>query len=137
MNALTQGIYDYLSSDPPLVGMLASYEGAPAIFTIDPVPGDAVLPYLVSSGDVADTSFDTKLDLGRRIWRDVRYYATADGDSIPVEQIAERVRRLLHRHSLVVDGYGVLVAECSGPRAANEQDVYRRIVTVKLIMMKS
>ena len=137
MNALTQGIYDYLSSDPPLVGMLASYEGAPAIFTIDPVPGDAVLPYLVSSGDVADTSFDTKLDLGRRIWRDVRCYATADGDSIPVEQIAERVRRLLHRHSLVVDGYGVLVAECSGPRAANEQDVYGRIVTVKLIMMES
>jgi hypothetical protein len=137
VNALTQGIYDYLSSDPPLVGMLASYEGAPAIFTIDPVPGDAVLPYLVSSGDVADTSFDTKLDLGRRIWRDVRCYATADGDSIPVEQIAERVRRLLHRHSLVVDGYGVLVAECSGPRAANEQDVYGRIVTVKLIMMES
>ena len=137
MNALTQGIYDYLSTDLPLVAMLASYEGAPAIFTIDPVPGDAVLPYLVSSGDVADTSFDTKLDLGRRIWRDVRCYATADGDSIPVELIAERVRALLHRHRLVVAGYGTLVAECSGPVTRNEQDVYGRIVSVKLIMMEA
>jgi hypothetical protein len=137
VNALTQGIYDYLSSDVLLVGMLASYDGAPAIFTIDPVPGDAVLPYVVSAGDVADTSFDTKLDLGRRIWRDVRCYATADGDSIPVEQIAERVRTLLHRHILTVAGYGVLVAECSGPVTRNEQDVYGRIVTVKLIMMEA
>ena len=120
MNALTQGIYDYLAGDPTLIGMLASYEGAPAIFTIDPVPGDAVLPYLVSAGDVTDTSFDTKLDRGRRIWRDVRCYATADGDSMPVEQIAERVRALLHRHILTVAGYGVLVAECSGPIASNE-----------------
>jgi hypothetical protein len=137
MNALTQGIYDRLSADPALVGMLASYEGAPAIFTIDPAPGDAVLPYLVSAGDATDTSFDTKLALGRRIWRDVRCYATADGDSIPVEQIAERVRTLLHRHILTVAGYGVLVAECSGPRTANEQDAYGRIVTVKLIMMEA
>jgi hypothetical protein len=136
LNALTQGIYDYLSADPTLVGMLASYDGAPAIFTIDPVPGDAVLPYLVSAGDVTDTSFDTKLDLGRRIWRDVRCYAMADGDSMPVEEIAERVRALLHRHKLVVAGYGTLVAECSGPTASNEQDAYGRIVTVKLIMMK-
>jgi len=137
MNALTQGMYDRLSADLVLVGMLASYDGAPAIFTIDPVPGDAVLPYVVSSGDVADTSFDTKLDLGRRIWRDVRCYTEADGDSIPVELIAERVRGLLHRHRLVVAGYGTLVAECSGPRAANEQDVYGRIVSVKLIMMEA
>ena len=136
MNALTQGIYDRLSSDPLLVGMLASYDGAPAIFTIDPAPGDAVLPYLVSAGDVTDTGFDTKLDRGRRIWRDVRCYAAADGDSMPVEQLAERIRALLHRHILIVAGYGVLVAECSGPRTANEQDAYGRIVTVKLIMME-
>jgi len=137
VNALTQGIYDYLSSDPPLVGMLASYEGAPAIFTIDPVPGDAVLPYVVSAGDVTDTSFDTKLERGRRIWRDVRCYTAADGDAMPVEQIAERVRGLLHRHILTVAGYGVLVAECSGPIASNEHDAYGRIVTVKLIMMEA
>jgi hypothetical protein len=137
MNALTQGIYDYLAGDPTLVGLLASYDGAPAIFTIDPVPGDAVLPYVVSAGDVTDTSFDTKLDRGRRIWRDVRCYATAEGDAMPVEQIAERVRGLLHRHILTVAGYGVLVAECSGPIASNEQDAYGRIVTVKLIMMET
>ena len=136
MNALTQAVYDRLSGDAALVGMLASYEGAPAIFTIDPVPGDAVLPYVVSAGDVTDTSFDTKIDRGRRIWRDVRCYATADGDAMPVEQIAERVRALLHRHILTVVGYGVLVAECSGPIASNEQDAYGRIVTVKLIMME-
>jgi len=39
MSALTEAIYDRLAGDGTLTSLLATYEGAPAIFTTDPVPG--------------------------------------------------------------------------------------------------
>lgn len=135
MRVITQGIYDRLSQDGTLTGWLADYRGGPAIFTTDPAPGDAVLPYLVSAGSTTDNAWDTKLDRGRQVWRDVRCYAAANGDASLVEDIAERVRTLLHRHKLTVSGQDVWVAECGGPAAADEQDVYGRIVTVRLVML--
>ncbi|HUW13080.1 MAG TPA: hypothetical protein VM537_25370 [Anaerolineae bacterium] len=134
MNAVTQALYDRLAGDGILIGMLATYEAEPAVFTIDPAPGDAVLPYIVSAGDVVDAAWDTKTGLGRRIWRDVRCYAAADGDAMLIEEIAERVRRLLHRRPLAVAGYAGIVAECSGPIKADEQDAYGRIVTIRMML---
>jgi len=134
MNAVTQALYDRLAGDGILSGMLATYEGQPAVFTIDPAPGDASLPYIVSAGDAAHAAWDTKTGLGRRIWRDVRCYAAADGDAMLIEEIAERVRRLLHRRPLAVAGYAGIVAECSGPIKADEQDAYGRIVTIRMML---
>ena len=134
MSALTQGIYDRLSGDATLAGLLATYGGAPAVFTADPAPGDAELPYIVSAGAVADVAFDTKTTRGREVTRDVRCYAAASGSAATVEAIAERVRALLHRHALTVSGYEVWVAECSGPMAADESGAYGRIVTVRFLM---
>lgn len=136
MNALTQAIYDRLVGDPTLEGLLASYGGEPAIFTVDPAPGDAGLPYIVTAGEVVDAPFDTKTTRGRTLWRDVRCYAAADGSAVTVEDIAERVRDLLHRIPLDVDGFGVFIAECSGPIVADEQEAYGRIVTVKMTMQE-
>lgn len=138
MNAITQAIYDRLAGDVTLATLLATYAGRLAMFTIDPAVPDATKPYIVSNGQWIDGDFDTKTNLGRRIFRDVRCYAAADGDAIPVEQIAERVRELFHRQhkQITVPGYQVIVAECSGPVASNEQDAYGRLVTVKLIMME-
>ena len=53
MSAVTEAIYDALAGDATLVAMLATYGGEPAIFTTDPAPGDAELPYIVSAGEVA------------------------------------------------------------------------------------
>lgn len=136
MNALTAALHARLAGDATLTALLASYQGEPAIFTADPAPGDAVLPYIVSAGQVADAPFDTKNSRGRQLWRDVRCYAAADGDSSTVESIAERVRALLHREPLDVEGFGVFLAECSGPIVANESDAYGRVVTVRMIMME-
>jgi hypothetical protein len=136
MNALTQALYDRLSGDAILTAMLSVYRGAPAIFTIDPAPGDAVPPYIVTAGEVAARPFDTKTVLGRWLMRDVRCYAAADGSAYTVEAIAERARELLHRQPLDVEGFGVFLASCSGPRAADEPDVYGRIVTAEFTMME-
>ncbi len=134
MSALSEAIYDLITGDPTMIGLLATYEGGAAFFTTDPVPGDATMPYGVSSGQVTVNPFDTKTTLGREVWRDLRFYADLGGSAVTVEALAERARTLLHRQTLAVDGFDVFVAECSGPIIANDPDAYGRIVTVRLMM---
>lgn len=130
--AITEAIYDHLRADATLVALLANYGGQPAIFTADPVPGDATLPYIVTAGDAVSSPFDTKTTRGRQIWRDVRCFTSATGSVKEVEDIADRVRALLHRQSFSIVGFAWIWAECSGPIVADEQDAYGRVVTVKL-----
>lgn len=133
MSAITQAVYDVLAGDLTLTGLLATYHGAPAIFTTDPAPGDATLPYIVAAGEVTQTAFDTKTSRGRQLWRDVRCYAdAASGSAVTVEAIAERVRELMHRQPLTAAGFNWIWAECSGPIAADELEAYGRIVTAKI-----
>jgi len=129
---LTQAIYDKLAEDVALTTLLATYQGQPAIFTTQPAPGDATLPYIITAGNVAVVPFDTKTTQGRTFTRDVRCYAAASGSAATVEAIAERVRTLLHRSALIVEGFAWVWAKCSGPIAADEQDTYARIITVTM-----
>jgi hypothetical protein len=137
MSILTSSIYDRLASDGTLTGMLSTYEGNPAIFTTDPAPGNASKPYIVTVGEVSQAAFDTKTTRGRSLIRDVRCYAAANGSAIVVEAIAERVRALLHRQALVIDGFSWLVSEANGPIVADETDAYGRIVSLRLIAQES
>ena len=134
---LTEALFDVLAGDPTIAGLVSEYAaGESAVFTIDPAPGDAAFPYIVAAGHVADVPWDTKTDIGREVWRDVRCYAEADGSADVVEALAERVRAVLHRGSFNVSGYGVVVAECSGPVVADERDAYGRVVTIRLKLME-
>lgn len=131
---LTAALHARLTGDADLVALLNTFEGEPAVFTADPAPGKAELPYIVTAGEVAQTPFDTKTTRGRQVWRDVRCYAPASGSAALVEQIAERVRALLHRHWLEVEGHETYVAEVAGPVAADEEDAYGRVLTLRLIL---
>ncbi|MGE5589202.1 MAG: hypothetical protein ACM3ZA_01025 [Bacillota bacterium] len=133
MGAITAGIYGVLSEDATLRGMLGTYQGAPAIFTVEPVPGDAPLPMIVTPGQVSDVPDDTYDSLGRDLLRDIRCYTEATGSTAQVEAIAERVRALFHRQQVPVAGYGGVLAEASGPiLAPTDTTVYGLVVTVRL-----
>jgi len=132
VGAITAAIHDVLAGDATLAAMLTTYGGEPAIFTTDPAPGDATLPYIVSAGEVAQTPFDTKTTRGRMVIRDVRCYTDATGSAAAVEAIAERVRVLLHRQTIAISDFECVVADCSGPMAADGQDAYGRIVTLTM-----
>jgi hypothetical protein len=132
--AITAAFHSRMANDATLAALLALYDGAPAVFTTDPVPGDAVLPYIVSAGEAVNTPFDTKTTRGNRLWRDVRCYDNADGSAVQVEAMADRVRALFHRQSFLIPGFAWILAECSGPIVSDEQDAYGRIVTVKLTL---
>ena len=132
--SVTEAIYDVLAGDATLTTLLTTYGGEPAIFTTDPAPGDAELPYIVSAGEVAQTSWDTKTTRGRVAIRDVRCYTDATGSAVVVETIAERVRALLHRQELAISDFECVIADCSGPVAADGQDAYGRIISVRLMI---
>jgi len=129
---ITQTTYDRMAGDATLTALISTYRGAPAVFTIDPAPGDATLPYIVSAGQPVDTPFDTKTTRGRQLTRDIRCYASADGSAELIESIAERVRELFHRQVLTITGFVWIWAECSGPIVADEQDAYGRVVSVRM-----
>lgn len=136
MSVLTAAIYNTLTADAALVALLATYGGQPAVFTTDPAPGDASMPYIVTAGDVVQIPWDTKLTRGREVWRDVRCYAAASGSAVTVESIAERVRALLHRQAIVIGGFTWVLSECSGAIVADEQDVYGRVLTAKFTIQE-
>lgn len=138
MSAVSGALFTVLAGDGALAGMLADYRGGPAVFTVDPAPADAVLPYIVTAGDVATVPADTKTSRGRRVTRDVRCYTAAEGSAVLVERIAERARSLLHRARIDVDGFSVVVVDVSGPfNGPAEPDAYARILTAHITLEES
>jgi len=137
MAALTKALYERLAGDATLQGMLGTYRGQPAIFTAPP-PGDAdgdAYPMIVTMGAISDAPDDTKTSRGREVQREITCYALADGTMAVVEAVAERVRKLLHRQPLAVEGWQVWLAEVSGPTLAETSEtVYGLALTVRLRM---
>lgn len=133
---LTQAIYNRMATDAQLTAQLATYRGAPAIFTADPVPAEAARPYVVSAGTVADVPFDTKTTQGRQITRDIRIVADATGSLAALEAMAERVRTLFHRAPLGgIDGMENVVAEVAGlAMIPSDPTLYALTVNVRWII---
>lgn len=134
MNVLTAAFYQRLVGDDELADLITEYPdgtGVPAVFTDDRVPQDAVLPYVVTAGETANEPADTKNSEGRRPFRDIYCYAPHQSTKL-VEDIAERVRELFHRHMLEVDGYDTVIANAHGPVRLSADDYDARLVSVRL-----
>lgn len=135
---IDKAVYDRMVNDPTLAAMLATYDGesagpVPAVFTGAFVPENALPPYIWSYGNVTDVNQDTKIELGRDIVRDIGCYAANDGDPAPLHAIAERVRTLFHRHSLVISGAVTVIASATGPvPAETDQTRLGKIVHIRL-----
>lgn len=129
---LTKAVYDVMANDATLTAMLATYQGAPAIFTGDKIPEGADYPRIISQGCIMDAPYDNKEVMGREVMKDIRCYARSTSSMTEIEEIAERVRTLFHEADLTITGYsatychvtGVIPAPTSGPH------VVGRIVTI-------
>jgi hypothetical protein len=133
MAEITKALYDRLKDDATLQGLLSSYDGEAAVFSTDPIPEDAVLPY-VTITDLATSPFDSKTTLGLDLSYDIGCYTTDDGSAVDVEDIKVRVRELLHRHVLTIANYTTIIADVSGMLQADEDGVFGRIVTIRLVV---
>src|SRR5690606_38096455 len=114
-----------MAQDAELVELLSSYEGQPAIFTVDPPPGNAELPYIVTAGAIAfpsEVPEASKTRVGARVLRDVRCYAPATGSFALVERIGWRVFELFHRQELTIDGWDLVRINATGPVSAPAEE---------------
>jgi hypothetical protein len=81
---------------------------------------------------------ETKTTTGRFVMHDIGLYKTEDGDPSDIQDMAELVRDTLHRNQLAVSGYGnALIVKAMGPIEVDEDQVYGRIVTVSLDLIKA
>lgn len=131
----TTAVFNRLRDDFVLAAMLSTYNGRPAIFTAEPIPGDAELPYIVAAGNVADAPWESKTSRGRDIRRDIRCYARATGSMVQVESMAERVRKLFHRQKVPVEGHENILTLCTGPVIGpTDGTAYGLSVTVRFVL---
>ena len=135
---ITQAVFDALTGDATLAALLTEFpagSGNAAVFTVDPIPGGAVLPFIVTAGNLVDLPFDTKgTGHGREIQRDIRCFAQATGTSAPIDAIAARVRVVLHRQSLTVAGFTHVFSEVINMIDVTEIDVYGKILTLRVLL---
>lgn len=137
---LAKPLFDALTGNTAITSKLATYKGKPgdpglpAVFMQDPAPKDAILPYIVAGSIPGDRPDDTKNCFGREVYRDLRIYSLADGDTLLIDDLAEEVRRLFHRNrtALSVSGFVVNGISASGPLSADEFEAYGRIVTLRI-----
>jgi len=129
----TQAIFDVMNADTLLVGLVSQFEGEPAIFTMKEVPPDAKRPYIWSYGDITNTPFESKTQLGRDVTRDIWCVADDVGDEDLVMSIANRVRDIFHRTVMSI-GIGNMRTVALGPRVGmSGDDITARIVTLEFV----
>lgn len=147
MSVFTKALYNVLANDGTLTTLLGysshyyRIEGVdrPCIFTVDPAPKGADLPYIIVN-PVSDVPEDTKTTEGRNFVRDIRCYTASGGSSYLVEETAERVWTLLHRNkTIVIDGYSLAAPLwCIALRPSPKEEwAYGRIVSVRFRVVKN
>lgn len=136
---ISQAVYSLLAADTTLTALLATYGGAPAIFTSRPVPPDALRPYVVAAGNVSAVPFDTLDKRGREITRDVFAFANETGSAAAIEAIADALYNALDNASLALAGGHVVRCHVvAGPaEAPTDSSLVGRYVTIRIVARKT
>lgn len=140
MTATQNSLFDVVSALSAVTGWVGTYRGADAVFTRSPVPPQVDGNYIVVRDSFTDVPGigETKTSRGRLVVHDIAVYKTADGDPSDVQDVAEAIRDALHRNQIPVSGYGnALIVKAFGPVEADNDQVYGRIVTVSLELIKA
>lgn len=108
----------------PITSKLATFNGAPAVFTRRPVP-DAY-PLVIVSPDIVLSDEDGISDLRPVVVRDIAVYGLNDtaANYRKVEQVGYALRDLFHRQrqAITVIGYRVIDIVAQGPYPAPVDD---------------
>jgi hypothetical protein len=108
---LEQELWDRLSGDSLLGGLLATYGSDPAMFFDSLLPPDADMPYLWSPPNVGDVDRGSKTGDAREVTRLLNAYCTTAQPDLVLVTILLRVRELLNRFPLP----GGVISEITGP----------------------
>lgn len=138
--SISAAFYNRLMEDAELRTMLAQYNGMSAVFTASPVPDDASLPYIITAGQVSDSTeipVNTKNRTATQFIRDIRIYSEQTGSMAQIEKIGERVWSIFHKQPLVIDGWKVLEVKAGRPITYPQDGVYGLYVSVIVTMQQN
>lgn len=138
--SISAAFYQRLVNDAELGTLLAKYNGMPAVFTASPIPDNASLPYVITAGQVSDSTeipANTKNRTATQFMRDIRIYADQTGSMAKIEQIGERVWEIFHKQPLSINGWNVLEVKASRPVIYPQDGVYGLYVTVMVTMQQN
>lgn len=138
---LSQPLYAALTGVSDGITGLATYHGAPAVFTRRPVPIDCAFPLIITAGDVTHGDEDFIDAEMASIVRDIAVYGNKHNDYRTVETIALDVRDLFHRkrESLIVSGWNVVDIRCKGPvpTADDDDQTVGRVVSLQVRLTRA
>ncbi len=148
MDSISAKLYTVLSEDAELSGLLGPSVIEPtraAVYTTIPVPPGASLPYVVAyASNVFATDEDPLDEPGAastyyaRVGRDIHCYAArpddGGGSASLVQDLAARVRQLLHRKPVILDD-GRMLSMRAAPAIANDGDeAFGRVVSLDILV---
>lgn len=138
---ITKRLYDEMSADAALSGLISTYQGDPAIFTADPAPEKAEEPYVMiraASQNFRDDIIDIPM---KTVTREIHCFAEANGDVAAVDDIALRVEEMFknpHGERFAnMDGWYAVLVDTGGPTEASpDERTYGRSVEITVTMEK-
>lgn len=133
---LAPAIREALIDEVTISGLLAEYNGEPAIFTRRPVPSESLYPMIIVSPDIVINDIDALVSRRPVVIRDVTVYGNQPDDYRTIEQIGYSIRQLFHRQRLSITptGYSVVDIIATGPNPAptDDQKTVARVVTLTI-----
>jgi hypothetical protein len=138
--SISTAFYQRLVNDAELKTMLAQYNGIPAVFTASPVPDDASLPYVITAGQISDSTeipAHSKTRVATQFIRDIRIYADQTGSMAQIEKIGLRVWEIFHQKPLTIEGWTAIETKASRPIIYPQDGVYGLYVTVSVTMQQN
>ena len=135
MVGLRGAIFQKLISNENITNNVSEYLGYPSIFTVEPIPTDVELPYVIVS-QVSEVPNETKTKDGRSILIDIRIYTNEDGNISLIENLVEEIYQMFHNKEISTndfENYLLRVVEISN---ADEEKVYGRIVSIRALFLK-
>jgi uncharacterized protein DUF3168 len=131
---LTRSIFDRLSDDVTLAELLGIYQDDPCVFSGRNVPEDAPRPYIWIQPPSLNRSWNTKNSRGREVRQEVIAVTDNHGSTLACDAIGNRIRALLDRSPLDVDGDSagtviVVIVDADGPieHESDESVIARRV----------
>lgn len=115
---------------------LALYGGELAVFVQEPVPGEALRPYVAVSPPMSAARFDSKTRIGVEWYLDVGIYCDNTGSVTQINALADRVFKLLRytgQAVLDIDGHDVVICLPNRPiEAPTDETLTGRIISLQV-----
>ena len=135
MIGLRGAIFQKLIANGNITSNVSEYLNYPAIFTVEPIPTDVNLPYIIVS-QVSEVPNDTKTSDGRELLVDIRIYTQRNGNLNVLESLTEEVYQEFHNEIVVVDNFQNYLLRVVDIVNSDEEEAYGRIVSIRALFSK-